>query len=462
MDPPMPRDEINSQLDRLLADTYPSWIAFYKEAASLLPSGVAHDGRYAGGAPVLPAVSGRGPYKRDIDGNEFLDYWMGHGALILGHSHPDIVAAIESQAGKLTHAGGCHPLEHRWAKLVIDLIPSAQRVRFVNSGTEAVMLALRLARAHTGRDRILKLDGHFHGWSDFTLLGVEPPFDRPSGGGYSLGALAGTTCVAANAKAIGDALATREYAALIMEPTGASGGAIPLDAGFLEEARALSREHGTVLIFDEVITAFRVAPGGVQQVSGVIPDLTCLAKILVGGLPGGAVTGAEEIMNHLAYSGDKERDRSHRVAHWGTFNANPLAAATGSACLELIRSGEPCEQAAAFARDFRSGINDLFRKRDIPWCAYGGDSILHVCTDATDCARLTDCDRSHCSAAADRLKAKRPADMWLKKALWLEGVDWPGGKQAWTSATHGEAELELTIGAFDAATKRLRSLGAAL
>lgn len=457
----MADDGIGAALDRALdlalVERYPAWRAFSERARRLIPSGVAHDGRYTGG-PVLPVAEGIGPLKRDPDGNEFVDYWMGHGSLLLGHGNARVVEAVRGQAGRLTHAGGCHALEHEWAEIVTRLIPSAERVRFVMSGTEAVMLALRLARARTGRTKLLRLEGHFHGWGDFTLAGIEPPFKDPSGGGWSRCAIEETRVVPADAAAITEALATREFACLILEPTGASGGAIPLPHGFLEAARVATRETGTVLVFDEVITAFRVAPGGAQARTGILPDLTTLAKVLAGGLPGGAVAGVAEIVDGLAYTGDAERDKHVRVAHWGTFNANPLSAAAGTTCLAQVETGEPGRKAEEFAKRFREELNALFRAEKVAWCAYGEDSILHVYT-GSGCGYLGKCDRAPCRASAAELKAKRPEDKWLKRALWLEGVDWPGGKQAWTSCTHGDDELRRTVEAFRGAIARIRKLG---
>ena len=453
----MADDKTGAALDRALLERYPAWRAFSERARSLIPSGVAHDSRYTGG-PVLPVAEGFGPLKRDAEGNEFVDYWMGHGSLLLGHGNARVVEAVRDQAGRLTHAGGCHALEHEWAEAVTRLIPSAERVRFTMSGTEAVMLALRLARAHTGRKRVLRLEGHFHGWSDFTLAGIDPPFDGPSGGGWSRCAVEEAAVVPADAAAITEALACAEFACLIMEPTGASGGSIPLPDGFLEAARAATRATDTVLIFDEVITGFRCSPGGVQSRTGIFPDLTTLAKVLAGGLPGGAVTGRAEIVDGLAYNGDVDHDKHERVAHWGTFNANPLSAAAGTACLAQVETGEPGRKAEVFAQGFRDELNALFKSEKVAWCAYGADSILHVYT-GSDCGYLGKCDRAPCRASAAELKAKRPVDKWLKRALWLEGVDWPGGKQAWTSSTHGEGELRRTAEAFRGAIARIRKLG---
>ena len=177
-----------------------------------------------------------------------------------------------------------------------------------------------------------------------------------------------------------------------------------------------------------------------------------------GGLPGGAVAGQGEIVDGLAYTGDPDRDKHVRVAHWGTFNANPLSAAAGAACLAQIEGGEPGRKAEEFAKRFREELNALFKSEKVAWCAYGEDSVLHLYT-GSDCGYLGKCNRVPCRAAAAELKLKRPMDKWLKRALWLEGVDWPGGKQAWTSCTHGETELRRTVDAFRGAIARIRKLG---
>lgn len=455
-------DPVNAALDHALLDRYPAWGGFSEEARRLIPSGVAHDSRYAGGGPVLPVFEAKGPRKRDRAGNEFVDYWMGHGSLILGHGNAEVVEAVRGAAGRMTHAGGCHELEHDWARLVTELVPSAEKVRFTMSGTEAVMLSLRIARAHTGRERVLKLHGHFHGWSDFTLLAIEPPFGVPSGGGWSRGAAGSTFAVPGEPEAVEDALSTKDFAALILEPTGGSGGAVPLDSEKLARIAQIARRLGTLVIFDEVVTGFRVAPGGAQEKTGVLPDLTVLGKVLAGGLPGAAVAGPAEIMGALDFTGDGARDRTRRVAHWGTFNANPLSAAAGTACLRQIKDGEPIRRSEEFAEGLRRELNKVFKEDGIPWCMYGADSVLHLNTAAGPCPDFATCDRSTCLLPPEVLKRKRPTDLRLKKALWLEGVDWPGTKQAWTSQTHGDAEVARTAEAFRGTARRLRELGAEL
>src|SRR5262249_20337297 len=226
------------------------------------------------------------------------------------------------------HPGACHELESRWAELVIRLVPSAEMVRFTSSGTEASLLALRVARAATGRNKIVKFGGHFHGWHDQIAVGSDPPFERPDTAG-----LAGEPPIVlpVDERALGQALAGRDVAAVMLEPSGAAWATVPMPDGFLAAARKLADDTGTLLIFDEVVSGFRWAPGGIQQTSGVLPDLTVLGKVLAGGMPGGAVCGRADLMQLLAGPAAGSR----RVAHPGTHNAHPLAAAAGVATLAL-------------------------------------------------------------------------------------------------------------------------------
>ena len=251
-----------------------------------------------------------------------------------------------------------------------------------------------------------------------------------------------------------------DVAAVILEPTGASGGTIPLASGFLEGLRELCTRYGAKLIFDEVITGFRVAPGGAQERFGVWPDLTCLAKILAGGMPGGAVCGPRASLAPMEFSGDGTRDRLRRVVQYGTFNASPVCAAAGVAALALVEGGAPCREAEAFAVALRGGLNELFRTEDVPAAAYGFSSIFHLFTAEPAAARLLrDGEVSAEQIHAGMLKKKGPLDGLLRQALLLEGVDLPPGRQAWTSAAHGKAELEETLAAFSRAIGALRQLG---
>ena len=346
-----------------------------QESEALFPGGVTHDGRAASPFPLSYTRADKAE-KVDLDGNVVIDYWMGNGALMLGHNPPAVTSAIAAQIGNGTHFGGGHPYEIQWAKQIVELVPSAEQVRFVASGTAATLLALRIARAKTGRTRIARFEGHFHGWNDWMAVGNRYPFDRPSSGGIppsvqsEIIVLPNDDFSAAEA-----ALADRDVAGIILEPGGGTQGRVPLANTMLSGLRELCDATDTTLIFDEVVSGFRVDPGGVQRQTGITPDITTLAKIAAGGLPGGAVCGATEYMEVLSFSQPAGRQR---IAHPGTFNANPLTAVAGTAMLREIEDGEPLDRAAGSARILRDGLNELIRVAGIAGCAYGDRSIVHV------------------------------------------------------------------------------------
>ena len=324
-------------------DTYralhPKSQALYERARGVIPGGVTHDGRHLKPFPIY-VDRAEGPLKWDVDGNEYVDYWMGHGALFLGHCHPAVVKAIQQQAARGTHLGASHELEVRWAELITKLIPSAEMVRFAMSGTEATHLGLRIARAYTGRPKVVKFNGHFHGWHDGVVVAVNPPFEVPMSAGVPSGVLDQVlVCPPNDIKAVEALLERGDVAAVILEPAGGQSVTTPTIPGYLQELRNACTRHGVVLIFDEVITGFRYAPGGAQAYFGVTPDMTTLAKIVAGGLPGAAVVGKKAIMSMMAHRGDPTWDRAERVAQNGTFNSNPVCAAAAIATLELVADG---------------------------------------------------------------------------------------------------------------------------
>ena len=321
-------------------DTYkamhPKSSALYERARGIIPGGVTHDGRHMKPFPVY-VERALGSHKWDVDGHEYIDYWMGHGALFLGHCHPAVVKAIQEQAARGTHFGASHELEVRWAELITKLIPSAQMVRFAMSGTEATHLALRIARAFTGRNKVVKFQGHFHGWHDGVVAAVNPPYDVPMSAGVPESVLDQLlVCPPNDIKSVDTMLERGDVAAVILEPAGGQSGTTPTIPGYLQELRSLTTRHNVVLIFDEVITGFRYSPGGAQAYFGVTPDMTTLAKIVAGGLPGAAIVGKKELMSMMAHRGEPVFDRSQRVAQNGTFNSNPVCAAAAIATLELV------------------------------------------------------------------------------------------------------------------------------
>jgi len=416
--------------------------AMHDRAKALLTNGVTHLGRYLEPHPIY-VDHAAGSRKWDVDGNEYVDYFGGHGALLLGHNHPAVVEAVSAQVPKGAHYGASHPLEVEWAELIHQMIPSAERVRFTNTGTEATMLALRVARAFTGRSRIIRFAGHFHGWHDHVAF--------PAGGAAGIinGIVDEVLLVDPNDCSRVEHLLTErnDIAAIILEPTGATFGQIPLDGEVLHRLRELTARHGVILIFDEVISGFRCSPGGAQQFYGVTPDITTLGKIVSGGYPGAAVAGRSDVLNMLAYRQEGGRIQSPPVPHQGTYNAGPVSAAAGIATLQVVRDTDAVERAMHTAAAIRDGMNAAIARHGLKWCVYGLFSDFHIhCGDATP-------DDIYASRVPWRqLKGSTPAETIheLRAGMLLHGVDiigWPGGL---VSAAHTEEDVRRTVQAFDA------------
>jgi len=403
--------------------------------------------------PFLPYIThARGARKWDLDGHEYVDYALGHGALILGHAHPAVVEAVSRQAALATHPGANHLREIEWAERIHTLVPGAELVRFTNSGTEATLLAFRIARAATGRSKVVKFQGHFHGWHDAVAIGQAPPWDHiPPGVASS--AWRDTIVLPPDLRAVDAALAQdREIGALILEPSGASWGTVLLPSGFLKELRALTTRHGVCFIIDEVITGFRWAPGGAQQVLGVQADLVTMAKIAAGGLPGGAVAGRRGFMELVGLpSGNRPR-----IQHPGTFNANPLSAAAGVACLDLVR--DPAVQAGCdrLAATLRQGINEILARRSVRGIAYGESSWFHLAFDR----RFTPGDpRSLGAVPPDVLKEQRQTPLFnaLTLAMLLRGVH-VFAFGGFLSVAHTDQDVAKTLHALDETLVQLHEL----
>jgi glutamate-1-semialdehyde 2,1-aminomutase len=421
--------------------------ACYAQALQQFPNGVTHDARFVAPFPLYVERSA-GAHKWDVDGNRLIDYWTGHGALLLGHGHPEVVRAVQEQMARGVHYGAEHEQTLRWAALVRQLFPSAERLRFTASGTEATMLAVRLARAYTGRSTIVRFQAHFHGWNDALSHGMELDLTPPPG---ILPALVeATLALPADLEVVEEVVRERDdIAAVILEPSGASYGMTPLHDTFVRRLRELTQAHDVLLICDEVVTGFRIAPGGVQERAGVAADLTTLAKILAGGLPGGAVGGRAEIMRHIEF-GDADWNRQHKIRHNGTFNANPLSAAAGIATLERVATGEPGARAAELGRQLIAGLNGVIRERGLRgWAAYGDASIVHLVAGSSVAF-----EPGALSADVPPADLKRGGDAQLLAALRLgfnnHGVDMMRGRSAFLSAAHTEDDITATIDAFAA------------
>ena len=425
----------------------PRSAALHARARRLLPGGVTHDVRLAEPFPLAVARAG-GSRKQDLDGHELICYVLGHGALLLGHGHPAVVAAVREQAARSFHPGACHELESDWAELVIRLVPSAERVRFTSSGTEASLLALRLARAATGRGKIVKLAGHFHGWHDQVATGADPPFDGPDSAGLPPGTASSVVTIPAQPAALAAALAAGDVAGVILEPSGAAWATVPLPAGFLAAARRLADTYGALLIFDEVVTGFRWAPGGVQEISGVGPDLTVLGKILAGGMPGGAVCGRAAVMDLLGGPGAGPR----RVAHPGTHNAHPLSAAAGVTTLGLVASGEAQDGPARLAAMLRGELTAVFRQCGVAGRAYGESSTFHLLLGP---ARPDQLDPATLKAGL-----APPLSAALHCGMLRAGVHLFHGS-GFLSTAHSERDAEQTVAALAVTLRQLQAEGLA-
>jgi len=449
-----------------LADRYaaafPKSRAAAEVARTLFPCGVTHDTRMMDPFPVYVSHA-KGSNKWATDGQELIDYFVGHGSHILGHSADDVVAAVQTQMALGTHPGSCHELEIAWGKLVQQLIPSAERLRFTGSGTEATMMALRLSRLFTGRPKFLKFQGHFHGWHDAVTPGADPPYDSHAIAGVP-DAIAGVAVVVPpnDLNRVESALnADDGIGTVILEPTGGHWGGVPIRGDFLRGLREITTRLNRVLIFDEVITGFRVSPGGAQQVYGVTPDLTALAKILAGGLPGGCVAGRADILAFL-----EPRPGKPKMKHPGTYNANPLSASAGIATLKRIAAGGVCEKANLAARALRNELNAMFAANRLSWLAYGDFSMVRVVSNFTEerpPAETTD-NTGFIPFGNDVTALDGPKNMRqltaLRQAMLLNGVDW-WWSAGMTSCEHSPADITATVAAMEASLSALAAEGLA-
>ena len=413
----------------------------FKEAQEYLPGGVDSPVRAfkaVGGEPLF-IKRGCGSKIYDEDGNEFIDYVCSWGPLILGHAHPGVVAAVCRAAEGGTSFGAPTELETKLAKMICEAMPSIEKIRFVSSGTEAAMSAIRLARAFTKRDKILKFDGCYHGHSDGLLVkagsGVAT-LGLPDSPGVPSGYAANTLVVSYNnlceVEEIFDQY--QDIAAVIVEPVAANMGVVAPRPMFLEGLRAITEAHGTLLIFDEVITGFRVAYGGAQETYGVQPDLTCLGKIIGGGLPVGAYGGRDDIMSMVAPSGG--------VYQAGTLSGNPLAMSAGIATLEALRRGDAYAELERKSRLLEDGI------------ARAAESCGATVAVARIGSLLTAFFTS--TLPADYESAKRSDTAGFSKffnALLERGVYWPPSQfeAAFVSLAHSEDDVEATISAIEKA-----------
>jgi glutamate-1-semialdehyde 2,1-aminomutase len=353
----------------------------FQQSQSYLAGGVSSMMRAAAKPAPLFFRSASGATLTDFDGRRYLDYAMGWGPLILGHSHPVVVKAVRKQLEKFQLLGAQHELEIEVARNICRLVPSAQLVAYSNTGTEAVQLALRLARAFTGRQKFVKFEGHYHGWADSVLLSYHPANHNsrprqavPASEGQSRSLYKDVFILPWNDPEALDCLLAKhgdEIAAIITEPILCNSGCLLPLPGYLEEMRRLSRRHNIVLIFDEVITGFRASLGGAQSLLGVFPDLTILGKALGAGFPISAVAGRKTIMELIPRK---------RVVHAGTFNGNPISLAAANAALGVLSAGQGrvLMQLHRRGERLKEGISRLAARAQIPCLLNGIGSVFHL------------------------------------------------------------------------------------
>ncbi len=417
-----------------------------KAAKKVIPGGVnspVRAFRVVGGEPPFIA-RGQGPYLWDADGTRYVDYVLSWGPLILGHAHPAVVEALAEAAARGTSYGAPTALETELAELVIEMVPGVEMVRFVNSGTEATMSALRLVRAYTGRHKIVKFEGGYHGHGDMLLVqagsGVAT-LGLPDSPGVPPGATQDTLTAPFNDLAAVEALFARfpdEIAAVILEPVAGNMGVVPPVEGFLPGLRALTRAHGALLIFDEVMTGFRVALGGAQALYGVDPDLTTLGKVIGGGLPVGAYAGKRAIMETVAPAGP--------MYQAGTLSGNPLAMTAGLVTLRELRQPGVFEGIVAQTERLCAGIGQAAAEAGVPVYQTQAGTMFATFFTETPVTDYATAKTSDTAAFGRFFRAMLAAGVYLAPSQFEAGF---------TSTAHSEDVIEATLAAARGAFRRV-------
>jgi len=429
----------------------------YARAQSSIAGGVGSSFRAAVTPEPLFIDHAQGVRVVDVDGVDYLDFTLAWGPLILGHSHAAVVAAVEAQLKRGHMFGAQHALEARVAERIQAVVPCAELITYANSGTEAVQVAVRLARAYTGRPKVIKFEGHYHGWSDAALVSYHPaiadagpptePWPVPGTAGQSAAALADVIVAPWNDVAALEGILQRHgprVAAVLMEPVLCNSGVIAPLPGYLEVARALADRSGALLIFDEVITGFRLALGGAQDVYGVVPDLAVYAKAIAAGFPLSVIAGRRRVMDLIA---------NRIVAHSGTYNSNPISLAAADAALDALSRPGVYPGLHARATALAEGARALLARHGLPALVHQAGPVLQILftaqTAVCDYRAFVACDAALSAALAHELRAH--GILILPDGRW------------YISIVHTEADVQEALGALDvslaalAATRRVEA-----
>jgi len=421
--------------------------ALMTQACQYLAGGVSSNFRLGISPTPLVIQSAQGPYVTDVDGNRLIDYYLGMGPMILGHNPPSVIEAAKKQLDNGILFAGQTEVEFEAARLVCELVPCAERVRFGSSGTEVIQAALRLARAATGRQTIIKFEGHYHGWLDNVQWSVAPAADvcGPSEKPAKVSGTPGQDPHSGDhleilgwndLPAVQERLARGDIAAVIMEPAMCNTSAIAPRAGYLEGVRVACTQAGAVLIFDEVITGFRLSAGGAQQRFGVTPDLATFGKAIANGFPVAALAGRADLMDRFV---------SERVMHGGTYNAHPVNMAATVATLEELAKGEVYRLIEQRGRRLMNGIAVILKRHDIPARVQGFPGIFHVAFGLT-----TPIETFRDTFAADRARYIKFTTALIERGVRaLERGAW------FLSCEHDEATIDRTLEVIDSTATTL-------
>ncbi len=448
---------LNTYRSEIIAKS-PKSLSIWQKNRKVMPAGVGSLFRLSDPFPMV-VKRAKGARIWDADDNEYLDCMLGFSVMILGNAPDEVEEAIMEALPRGTHYGQCHENEYAFAKLFCEMVPGVEKVTFCNSGTEATMYACRLARASTGRPLIAKFEGGYHGTHDLLAVSfgrprpggdpggpIEDPRTVPESPGLAEGAWKDTIVLPYNHPAAFNKIRCHadQLAGVIIEPVQGAAGSIPASQEFLSELRQITKEIGALLIFDEVITGFRLAPGGAQEFYGVIPDVSAYGKVPGGGLPFGAVGGTAEAMHLMEY--DVDFKRSIFVA--GTFNGNPLTIAAGTAVLQRL-SGDPQLYARmnAMGDRFRIEINRFAREEDYPAIATGVGSMFSMHTL-----------REPVNSVRDLRQGNRAASTGLGLLYRKRGLHITPS-HGFISAAHTDEDITLLIEIYQTAMEELRAQG---